>query len=163
MDKMFRPAGRGTLPAAAKYPKRHRGLVGCDLAQAPHHIHPAPRTPEKTVRQRRIFLASGAMVTGLCKRRSGCRPARFNRFIFPIEQSACCGGYFVPAPITVHHRGLCAQARSFCGTDEQILPAAGAGRPGRSGIDHSNFARRKHSTDIGSASPVMRVRGADSI
>ena len=42
---------------------------------------------------------------------------------------------------------------------KQILMAAGAGCPGRNGADHSNFARRKHSTDYRMAFPVTGSGG----
>ena len=78
----FRPAGRATLPTAAKFPKRRRGLSRMRLGTSCLHlIHSAPRTPRRTARLRKMCLVSGAPVTGLCQRRFGCRPAQFNRFI----------------------------------------------------------------------------------
>ena len=68
-----------------------------------------------------------------------------------------------PLPALDGCRGLCRQARSFSGTDKQILMEAGAGCSGKKRADHSNFARRNHCTDLGRAFHVMGVRGADSI
>ncbi len=93
--------GRGTLPSAAKYPKRRRGLSEMRLVTSCLHlIHSAPRTPERTAALRKAFLASGAMVTGLCKRRLGCRPAQIQSDCVSTAQGACCHAVFVSAQVT---------------------------------------------------------------
>ena len=62
------------------------------VASRLHLKHSAPRTPERTAALRKAFLASGAMVTGLCKHRLGCRPAQFNRsFLLPNKAPVAVG------------------------------------------------------------------------
>jgi len=90
LERIFRRSGgwkcfalRGDLLCPCRQSRQNATGVWLDVIwrKRPHHIHPAPRTPEKTARLRKKFLASGAILTGLCQRRLGCRPAQFNRSI----------------------------------------------------------------------------------
>ena len=63
--------------------KNHRGRHDETSASPPCFICcPAPGPQKRTARLRKMYLASGATVTGLCQRRLGCRPALCNRFVY---------------------------------------------------------------------------------
>ena len=95
-------------------------------------VRPGPR--KETGRLRRMFLASGAPITGLCQRRFGCRPLEIQLVPVSTEQSACCEATFVPAqqPGTVgwprNMAGLYAQ-RQQAGAEFVVTRCRVSGNP----------------------------------
>ena len=77
------------MPVAAKKAKRHRGLSGCDWAQAPASQTLCTPNPKGNGSSAQGIPCIRRAVTGLCKRRLGCRPTRSNRFSVLTNKAPC--------------------------------------------------------------------------
>ena len=77
------------MPVAAKKAKRHRGLSGCDWAQAPASQTLCTPNPKGNGSSAQGIPCIRRTVTGLCKRRLGCRPTRSNRFSVLTNKAPC--------------------------------------------------------------------------
>ena len=112
-------------------------------------VHPEPQ--KGTGRLRGIFLAFGAVVTGLCQRRLGCRPSVIQLVRLSNEEGACCAASFVFTPVT-DRRPKAAPTHRFV----RRSPARLGGRGNWQFCTHSGSKRVRNVSLPGAGSVAIR-------